>query len=86
MEVLVSIPDEIARQLDSAGELSRLALEGLAVEGYRQEALSLGEVAELLGLSVYEADGFLKSHGVSNGITLDEFREQTDALDALRSR
>jgi predicted HTH domain antitoxin len=86
MEVSLSIPDEIAKQLNAAGELSRLALEGLAVEGYRHEVLSLGEVAELLAISVYEADGFLKSHGVPAGTTLDELQQQTAALDALLSR
>ena len=86
MEVSLSIPDEIATQLNTAGDISRLALEGLAIEGYRQEALSLGEVAELLGLSVYEADGFLKSHREPAGITLDELQQQTAALDALLSR
>lgn len=86
MEVSLSIPDEIAEQLNTAGDLSRLALEGLAIEGYRQEALSVGEVAELLGISVYEADGFLKSHGVPAETTLDELRQQAAALDALLSR
>ncbi len=86
MEVSLNIPDDIASQLNTAGDLSRLALEGLAIEGYRHEVLSLGEVAELLGTSVYEADGFLKSHGVPADITLDELRRQTDALDVLLSR
>ena len=86
MEVSLNIPDDLARQLNTAGDLSRLALEGLAIEGYRHEALSLGEVAELLGMSVYEADGFLKSHGVPVGTTLDELRQQTAALDALLRR
>jgi predicted HTH domain antitoxin len=86
MEVSLNIPDDLAKQLNMAGDLSRLALEGLAIEGYRHEALSLGELAELLGMSVYEADGFLKSHGVPAAITLDELREQTAALDALLSK
>jgi predicted HTH domain antitoxin len=86
MEVSLNIPDEIASQLNSTGELSRLALEGLALEGYRKEALSVGQVAELLGLSVYEADGFLKAHDVANEISLDDLREQTAALDALLNR
>ena len=86
MEVSLDIPDDIARQLNAAGELSQLALEGLAIEGYRHEILSLGEVAELLGISVYEADGFLKSHGVPLDTTLNEIRQQTASLDALLSR
>ena len=83
MEVLLTIPDEIAAQLDNANDLSRLALEALAIEGYRREALSLGEVADLLGVSVYEADGFLKGHGVPAGLTVDELERQRVALDNL---
>lgn len=86
MEVSFRIPDEIAAQLTSAGDLSHLALEALAIEGYRREAFSLGEVADLLGLSVYEADGFLKSHGVPAGLTRDDLDRQRAALDALLSQ
>ncbi|MEK6410776.1 MAG: UPF0175 family protein [Acidobacteriota bacterium] len=83
MEILLTIPDEIAAQLDNANDLSRLALEALAIEAYRREALSLGEVADLLGVSVYEADGFLKALGVPAGLTLDELEQQRVALDNL---
>jgi len=86
MEVSLSIPDDIAKQLNTDGDISRLALEGLAIEGYRKEALSVGEVAELLGISVYEADGFLKSHGIAAETTLDELRQQSASLDALLRR
>jgi predicted HTH domain antitoxin len=62
VQLKMDIPDNIARELEqeSGGDMSRLALEALALVGYCEEALSLGQVAELLGLSVYEADGFLK--------------------------
>jgi len=84
MEVRMNIPDDIAEQLQpNGGDVSRLALEALALEGYRKEALSLGEVAELLGLSVYEADGFLKEHGVESLLTSEFLAEQKAALDAL---
>lgn len=86
MEVSFRIPDEVATQLKNTGDISRLALEALAIEGYRREALSLGEVADLLGLSVYEADGFLKAHGVPAGLTLEELQRQRVALDALLSQ
>lgn len=86
MEVRLNIPDEIAAQLDNASDLSRFALEALAIEGYRREALSLGEVADLLGVAVYEADGFLKAHGVPAGLTLEELEQQRVALDTLLSK
>ena len=42
------------------GNLSRRALEALVVEGYRSGDLSAGQVAELLNLSVWETEIFLK--------------------------
>jgi len=84
MEVRMNIPDHIAEQLQpNGGDMSRLALEALAMEGYRREALSLGEVAELLGLSVYEADGFLKERGIESLLTSEDLEEQRTALNAL---
>lgn len=85
MEVMLNIPDEIAAQLELTSDLSQLALEALAIEGYRREALSLGEVADLLRISVYEADGFLKVRGVQARLTLDELERQRVALDNLLS-
>ena len=86
MEVTVNIPDEIAGQLLAQGsDLSRLALEALAVEGYRAETLSLGQVAEMLNLTTYEADGFLKERGVLLNYSLEEFESENAGLAALLS-
>jgi predicted HTH domain antitoxin len=63
--ITIEIPREIERQLAKEwgdGVLSRRALEALVVEGYRTEALSAGQVAEILGLSGWETDTFLKEH------------------------
>ena len=44
--------------------LDRAALEGLALEGYRHDALSLAQVRELLGFETrWEAQDFLASFG-----------------------
>jgi predicted HTH domain antitoxin len=85
VQLKMDIPDSIARELEqeSGGDMSRLALEALALVGYCEEALSLGQVAELLGLSVYEADGFLKRHGVGSLITKDEIEAQRRTIDHL---
>ena len=84
MEVTLNIPDEVAKQLEpNGGDVSRLALEALALEGFRRESLSVGEVADLLEISVYEADGFLKEHGVGSLLTSADMDEQRAALDTL---
>jgi len=41
-----------------------VALEGLVAEGCRAGWLSDHQAAELLGMSRYDLDGFLKAHGV----------------------
>ncbi|MEP7270142.1 MAG: UPF0175 family protein [Acidobacteriota bacterium] len=80
----MTIPDRIAGQLaPNGGDVSRLALESLAVEGYRRQALNLGEVAELLECSVYDAHGILKGRGVEGFITAEEIEQQRAALEAL---
>ncbi len=50
MQVRLTIPDDVAVELEPEGaDLGRRALEALAIEGYGAEALSLGQVAEMLG-------------------------------------
>jgi predicted HTH domain antitoxin len=60
MEVTLHIPDEVAKQLaPEGGDLSRQALEALAIEGYRKQILGLYEISQMLGLSRIEAEDFL---------------------------
>jgi len=60
--VTLDIPDEIARELAVAGqELSRAALEALALEGYRRGALSqLHVTIEDLAGAMRAVPGLLK--------------------------
>ena len=53
MSVTIDIPKAIEDQLKTVwgDDLSRAVKEALAVEGYRAGQLSLGQVAELLGLT-----------------------------------
>ena len=66
MPVSFGSPDIIAAELESAWGhgLSRAAQEALAIESFRAGKLSIGQLAEWLGLSIDEADGLLKSRGV----------------------
>jgi predicted HTH domain antitoxin len=60
MEVTLHIPDEVARQLvPEGGDLSRKALEALAIDGYRKETLSLLQIGQMLGLTRIETEDFL---------------------------
>ena len=65
MEVTLHIPDDIAKRLSAAGgDVSRRALEAIALEGYREQTLTLHQVSEMLGLSRVETEDFLGEHHV----------------------
>ena len=65
MDVTFHIPDGIATRLSAAGgDVSRRALEALALDGYRDQTLTLLQVSEMLGLSRIETEDFLGRHEV----------------------
>jgi predicted HTH domain antitoxin len=60
MEIRLRIPDDVAQRLSAAGcDVSRRALEALALEGYRDQTLTLYQISEMLGLSRVETEDFL---------------------------
>ncbi|MDX2151479.1 MAG: UPF0175 family protein [Bryobacteraceae bacterium] len=61
MNVAIELPEDIARQLEAAwDDMPRRALEAIAVEGYRSDALNREQVARLLGLDFWQTEAFLK--------------------------
>ena len=85
MDLTVYIPDDIATRLcQTQGDLSRRALEALALEEYKGGRLTKPELRRLLGFETrYELDGFLKEHGISEGFTLEEIEQQVEELKQL---
>lgn len=62
--VAIELPEEIATRLGEPGDLSRVALEAIAAQGYRSGKLTHAEVQKMLGLnSRWETDSFLKQAG-----------------------
>jgi predicted HTH domain antitoxin len=82
MDVIIHIPKGIEEHLEAAfgRDLAQAARAALAIEGYRTERLSLGQVAELLGVSTMEADRFLKERQVPLLYTIDDFERDRKAL------
>jgi hypothetical protein len=85
MNLTVEIPDDLAGQLSAAGgDLSRRALEALALEEYKSGHLTEDELRRMLGFGTrYQLDGFLKAHDVWIEYTLDDFRREVDSLKQL---
>ena len=82
MDVVIHIPKGIEEQFEAAfgRDLARAAREALAVEGYRTERLSLGQVAEFLGVSTMEADQFLKERQVPLPYSVEDLERDRKAL------
>jgi len=85
MELTVQIPDDLARNMSaSGGDLSRRALEALALEEFKSGHITKPELRRLLGFGTrYRLDGFLKSHGVYEDYTMEDFDRDRDALKQL---
>ena len=65
MTITLEIPDDLISALAPPGqEISRAALEAIAIEGYRSGRLTETDVCQLLGLgSRMEVHGFLRDRG-----------------------
>jgi hypothetical protein len=84
MNVTLTSPDALAARLGAEADLPRRALEALVLEEYRAGRLTRPELRRLLGFETRaELDGFLKAHGVNEGMTLAEFERDRQTLDRL---
>jgi uncharacterized protein UPF0175 len=85
MHLTVEIPDDVAQRLAAAGgDLSRRALEALALEEYKRGHLSDPDLRRLLGFNThYELDGFFKAHGIFEPYSLDDLERERRDLERL---
>lgn len=86
MQLTIEIPDDFAGHFRAGGtDLSRHALELLALEEYRNGRLTETELQRLLGFSTrYMLDGFLKTHGILiDDYTVDDLRREVATLERL---
>lgn len=88
MDVTLHIPDAFAQRLKAAGgDLSRRALEALALDEYKLGHLSEADLRDLLGLGTQaEMSDFLKAHDVKSVVTLKGNERETahEAAQAIR--
>jgi hypothetical protein len=88
MEIRFHLPDEFARQLTSDGEeLGRVALEALALDGYRTGKLSESALREILGFETrMDVHAFLKRHGVYLQYDLSDLEQDIATAETFRRR
>lgn len=88
MKVSLELPDDVVARLVGAGQdLSRAALEALAIDAYRMDRITGHQLRQLLDIpSRYDLDGFLKRHGVPLEYTLDDFEREGKISARLRAK
>ena len=88
MEITINIPDELAHQVTPEGkDPARVALEALALEGYREELLSESALRQMLGFqSRIEVHAFLKEHGVYLHYDVADLKQDEETARRLRSK
>jgi predicted HTH domain antitoxin len=81
VRIWLDLPDDVVEQLHAEGQdLSRAALESLAIDAYRMNRITAHQLCRVLGIpSRYELDGFLKHHGVPLEYALADFDEEAAA-------
>jgi hypothetical protein len=81
MDVQLKIPDDVARVIQNQQpDLSRAALEALALEGYRSERLSEGQVRMLGFRTRMQVHTFLKAHNVYLNYSIHELENDLASL------
>ena len=79
MQITVDLPDDIAGHADPGRE----ALEALAIEGYRCGKLTHYQASQLLGMTRFEFDGFLKDrHIYDHAYGVEELEQELQAIRA----
>jgi len=88
MQITLNIPDDLARQVASEGkDPARVALEALALEGYRTELLSESAVRQMLGFETrMEVHAFLEEHGVYLHYDVSDLKQDEDTAKRVRSK
>ena len=78
MKIWLDLPDAAVKQLAEEGrDLSRAALEALAIDAYRMNRLTGYQLCRLLEIpSRDDLDEFLKRHGVPLEYTIEDFERE----------
>jgi predicted HTH domain antitoxin len=83
MEITVKLPDDLIQHPDPARE----ALEALVIEGYRSGALSHYQASQLLGISRFEFDGFLKERNIyEHAYDIQDLDQDQETLRRLQNK
>jgi hypothetical protein len=87
MQITLDLPEDIAQGLATRWkDLPRAAIESLALEAYRSQALTASQIRRLLRFETpMQVDAFLKEHEVYD-FTAADFDHDRETLRQLRSK
>lgn len=84
MRIDIQIPKEVENALRQEwGDLSAAAKEALAIESYRRGKISVGFLAEMLGVGVIEAREWLAARGIRANYTPEDLDADVSDLAGL---
>lgn len=82
MSLTINISNEVEEALRKEwGDLEKAATEALLIESYRTGKISLGYLAEILGVSRWEAETWLGQRGVTWNFGPDDFAADGTAVE-----
>jgi predicted HTH domain antitoxin len=85
--IAVELPEDIVKRLETAWQdVSRGALEAIALEGYRDGTLSREQIGRILALSFWETEAFLKERQAYLAYDEEDLNQDRRDLDRLDSR
>jgi len=83
VQITVKLPDDIAQH----SEPGREALEALAIEGYCTGVLTHHQASQLLGLSRFGFDGFLKDRNIyDHAYGIEDLEQDLKSLRQLEAK
>ena len=83
MQITVQLPDDLVQHSNPGRE----ALESLAIEGYRAGTLSHFQASQVLGMSRFEFDGFLKERHIDDhAYDVEDLEEDRKTLRELQAK
>jgi hypothetical protein len=85
--IQLNLPEDIVRAWGGGQDLSRAALESLALEGYRSGRLSEEQVRRLLGFeSRFQVHAFLKEHDTFLNYTEEDLAQDLETARQLSQK
>ena len=84
MTVSFELPNEIEQQLRVAfGDLGQAAKRALLINAYREGQISIGRLAETLGMGTIEAQQWLADQNVPMNYSAEDFAADCRTIDKL---